>query len=495
MKPFPYFKKYLALLLSLVIAMSMLVTLPLTASAAGTVTPDISSAGQRLYIRLKLTDPFGFMAITSLSLNGSTLPCVDYAANGITEVGFLFLDAEQAPANTNALLASPDTVMVRGKQYDGNNFYANYDEMHAATLDHTIYFAAYATVNGQMTLSDVRSLVPSVLVEQGAQGTIHGLSITDATERALYAAILEYFEAFRQYEEHKSMENFSLKVASYNINFGQDNSVSGKPLNLQNIADVILENDLDVIALQEVHVYAGSKVSAGRHTPYEVAKLATAGSQNGDTYYWAFAAGLEGYSSFGSMYSSRLPGPTGWYTEGQGPGWDTVRQSGYGNAIISKYPILSVREVKVMAPGQTEQLEEINGYTYERRTILIAELDVNGTTVTVISTHFDLYTSSLNAAAEAVIAEMNNISTPTILLGDLNCGVNSAHLKKLKNAGFTFVGNGTPTHKDPANGQIDHIAYINTTIRDVTYCVLTDNKVSDHYPIIATLTGWKRTVH
>ena len=74
-----------------------------------------------------------------------------------------------------------------------------------------------------------------------------------------------------------------LKVGTYNINFGQDNSVEGKPLNLENIANVILENDLDLITLNEVHVYAASRKSAGRHTPFEVSKLANAGAKDGDT--------------------------------------------------------------------------------------------------------------------------------------------------------------------------------------------------------------------
>ncbi len=490
MKQKIHVKKALSVLLALVIVMSTLITLPLTASAAGDISLDISTAGNRLSIRLKLTDPFGVMAITSLSVDGNTLAYADYAENGVEEVGFLYLDAEQAPADANAILESSDAVMARGKKYDENRFCAIYGDMRAAALDHTVYFAAYAVVNGEMLLSGVRSVTPSVLVEQGASGAIFGVSVIDPTECALYASMLAYFEAFRAYEQNKQAQTMSLKVGTYNINFGQDNSVDGKPLNLQNVANVILENDLDVIALQEVHVYAADKKSAGRHTPYEVAKLATAGSQNGDTYYWAFAAGLEGHITYGTVYSASNPGPTGWSTEGKGPGWDTVDQSGYGNAIISKYPILSVREVKVMAPNQTEQMQTINGNTYERRVLLIAELDVNGTTVTVISTHFDLYTNAMNAAVSAIVTEMERISTPVILMGDLNCNSNDTPITNLKNAGFTFVGDGTSTHE---NGRIDYIAYANATVNDVSYCVLTDNKVSDHYPALATLTGWNRT--
>ena len=486
------FKKTLAVLLALFTLISSFMIMPASA-ASDDVVLDVSSGSKNLSIRLKLTDPFGLMAITSMSKNGQTIAFADYAAHGVGEVGFLFLDSETA-VSADELLNHSNTVMASGKKYDDNRFCATYGGLRAAALDHTVYFAAYAVVNGTMILSDVRSITPSVLVEQGAQGAILGVPVTDETERTLYGAILAYFQAYREHEEKLQTQAMVLKVGTYNINFGQDNSVSGKPLNLQNVANVILENDLDIIALNEVHIYAADRKSAGRHTPYEIAKLATAGSQNGDTYYWAFAAGLEGYSTYGTVYSASNPGPTGWYTEGQGAGWDTVRQSGYGNAIISKYPIKSVREVKVMAPGQTEQLQDINGKTYERRTILIAELDVNGTTVTVIATHFDLYTTGMNAAVNAIKQEMQNITTPIILMGDLNCNTNDAPITNLKNAGFTFVGldDNTATHAN-GGGRIDYIAYLNMTVTDTDYTVITSNKVSDHYPVVATLTGWKST--
>ena len=479
------FKRSLALLLSVLMVMSVFVMMPASA-ASNDVTLSIGSKSQNLWIRLKLTDPFGLMAITSVSKGGQTIAVDDYAANGIEEVGFMFLEST-VPANATTILQSSNTKKVCGGKYDANNFYAIYGELRAAVLDHTISFMAYAVVNGQMTLSTVRSIVPSTLVRQGAQGSIGGTPVADAMEIELYAAILQYFEAYSRYEDSQQAPwNGQLKVGTYNINFGQDNSVEGKPLNLQNIANVILENDLDVIALNEVHVYAANKKSAGRHTPYEVAKLATEGSRNGDTYYWAFAAGLEGYSGtpYGTVYSERNPGPTGWYTEGQGPGWDTVRQSGYGNAIISKYPIKSVREIKVMPRAQTEQLQIIEGTTYERRTVLIAELDVNGTIVTVMATHFDLVKSAMNAAVNVILDEMENISTPVILMGDLNCEPHYGPITNLKDE-FVFIGDDTKTHK---NGKLDYIAYANATVTVSDYQVLTDNNVSDHFPAIATLT-------
>ena len=480
------FKRSLALLLSLLMVMGAFMIMPASA-ASDTVKLDISSKSQKLMMRLKPMESFEWMPITSVSKGNDTIAFEDYAANGISEVGFMFLESKVVVSST-MMLNNSGTQMIRGQKYDTNQFYAIYDQLRASTLDHTVYFMAYAVVNGEMTVSGVRSITPNTLVAQGAQGSILGTSITDAAEIALYASTLQYFESYREYvESQRQPWNGQLKVGTYNINFGQDNSVDGKPLNLQNIANVILENDLDVIALNEVHIYAANKKSAGRHTPFEVARLATEGSQNGDTYYWAFAAGLEGYSGtpFGSVYNESNPGPTGWYAEGQGDGWDTVRKSGYGNAIISKYPIKSVREIKVMNKNQTEQLQVINGTTYERRTILIAEIDVNGTIVTVMATHFDLVKSSMNAAVTAIFNEIPNITTPIILMGDLNCEPVSGPIGNLSAGGFTFVGDNTGTHK---NGKLDYIAYTNATVTNVTYRVLTTNNVSDHFPAIATLT-------
>ena len=277
-----------------------------------------------------------------------------------------------------------------------------------------------------------------------------------------------------------------LKVGTYNINFGQDNSVEGKPLNLENIANVILENDLDLITLNEVHVYAASRKSAGRHTPFEVSKLANAGAKDGDTYAWAFAPGMDGSSPFGTVYSEENPGPGGFSAEGVGPAWNEATQSGYGNAILTKYPIKSVREVRVMAPGQTKQLEKINGYTFESRALLIAELDVHGEALTVIATHFDLYTVAMKAAIAAIAEEMKSISSPILLMGDLNCSPEDAPIHMLQDLGFVLIGDETDTHD--TGGRIDFIMYANATATDETYYVLSDNKVSDHRPVIAAMT-------
>ncbi len=478
MKKHPQFRKLLAILLAALTVMSSLVILPITASATNSVCLDISTENQKLRVRLKLSDPFGFMAITSLSMDGQTVAMDDYAAHGVTEVGFQFLKSE-AKKDTAAILADANTVKATGAKYDAENFYAVYEELYASELHHTVYFIAYAVVGGQTYTSDARSLKPYPLIAAGAKGEILGQVIESVEEKNCYATMLDYFLAYRQYL------GTSLNVGTYNINFGQDNSVEGKPHNLQNIVNVIKNNDLGVVALQEVNIYSSHAKSGGLHTPYEIAKMLT--EQTGEQYYWAFAAGLEGHSArpYQNAYSQSNPGPSGWSTEGQGPAWNTVSQSGYGNAIISKYPILSVREIKMMAPGQTQQLETINNRTYERRALLIAEIDVDGVPLTVMATHMDLPYVAINASVSTILQEIKNISTPVILMGDLNCLVGETPINSLESGGFTLIGDQTATHQ---NGKLDHILYTGATVTDVLYRVLTDNAVSDHYPALATFT-------
>ena len=114
MKKLLPFRKALAILLAALTVMSSLVILPITASATESIRLDISTENQKLRVRLKLSDPFGFMAITSLSMDGQTVAIDDYAAHGVTEVGFQFLKSK-AKKDTAAILADANTVKATAR--------------------------------------------------------------------------------------------------------------------------------------------------------------------------------------------------------------------------------------------------------------------------------------------------------------------------------------------------------------------------------------------
>ena len=188
--------RFLALFLSLLMVISAFVIMPASA-ASDTVTLDISSKSQKLMMRLKPMESFELMPITSVTKGNDTIAFEDYAANGISEVGFMFLESKVAVSSA-MMLNNSNTKMVRGKKYDTNQFYAIYDQLRASALDQTVYFMAYAVVNGEMTLSGVRLITPNTLVAQGAQGSILGTPITNAAEIGLYASTLQYFESYRE---------------------------------------------------------------------------------------------------------------------------------------------------------------------------------------------------------------------------------------------------------------------------------------------------------
>ena len=81
---------------------------------------------------------------------------------------------------------------------------------------------------------------------------------------------------------------------------------------------------------------------------------------------------------------------------------------------------------------------------------------------------------------------MKSISTPILLMGDLNCSPEDAPVKMLQELGFGLIGDETDTHD--TGGRIDFIMYANATVADTVYRVLSDNKVSDHRPVIVTMT-------
>ena len=81
----------------------------------------------------------------------------------------------------------------------------------------------------------------------------------------------------------------------------------------------------------------------------------------GETYYYCFAAGLDGYHPpFDADYAP------------------TQGKALYGNAIVSKYPILNFRTVKVAVKEQP-----VAAGGYEHRVFLIAEVKVDDCTLFV----------------------------------------------------------------------------------------------------------------
>lgn len=121
-----------------------------------------------------------------------------------------------------------------------------------------------------------------------------------------------------------------LRVATYNINCCRDYIDAWGDKSPRAIADFIEKEQIEICGLNEVDI--NSERSLGYNQPeYVIDKLE---ELTGETYYSCFAAGLDGYHPpFDKEYAP------------------TQGKALYGNAIISKYPIVNYRTVKVALEG------------------------------------------------------------------------------------------------------------------------------------------------
>ena len=159
---------------------------------------------------------------------------------------------------------------------------------------------------------------------------------------------------------------------------------------------------------------------------------------------------------------------------------------GYGNAILSKYPILKSENYI-----NTKFIKENRGFLY-------VEISINGKKIEIFNTHFPVRENERLEFAKHInrIVE-NKKSTEMIIGGDFNLGlapiakhVYEVHnkekydeLEELKKnfKDASFKENTYPV--ESTEGQLDKIMYKGSlTLKEVKRL---DDKISDHYPVMA----------
>ncbi len=97
----------------------------------------------------------------------------------------------------------------------------------------------------------------------------------------------------------------------------------------------------------------------------------------------------------------------------------------YGNGLISKYPIISreLFEVPQTDPSLNSRVEP--------RSILRVTLDVEGSPLTVMVTHYGLSVEERTKAVALTVELVKDAEHPVIFMGDLNATPNSTELKPL----------------------------------------------------------------
>ena len=174
-----------------------------------------------------------------------------------------------------------------------------------------------------------------------------------------------------------------IKIATYNISHCQDFSVTtadDAPVCIEKYAQYIRELDADVIALNEV--YMNGHCEDFKNQTEKLAQMA-------------------GYP---------------YYTDAVGKdlGWVAI-----GNAILSKYPIKSVKKIPIPTPVGEERRENENEW-YEDRVILCAVIDADGQKICVIATHFGLNGLEKERMLSALCPTIDGLDMPIVFLGDFN---------------------------------------------------------------------------
>ena len=209
------------------------------------------------------------------------------------------------------------------------------------------------------------------------------------------------------------------------------------------IADTIKKCEADIIGLQEIR-------DEGQDADYQSQAKIIAEKLGYHYYYFAEAIRVEGVNP-------------------------------YGNAIISRYPIISAETIMIPDP----EIKKYDGY-YETRCLLKATIDVrNG--LNVLVSHFGLNPDEQENAVETVVSNMPN--EHCVLMGDFNMEPDNQILNPIMQ-GLQDTAKFFSTYKlsfpsDTPKVKIDYI-FVSKDLK-VEYADIPEIISSDHRPHVATI--------
>lgn len=263
-----------------------------------------------------------------------------------------------------------------------------------------------------------------------------------------------------------------LNIMTYNIASGRyyhndaDFTPNGSTcvVDLSKCADVIRDIDPVFCGINEINIYKQAYLD--RYIP--------TGTPADQTAFLAEYTGLQHYY-FGKAFQ--------------------FDRSDYGNALISKYPILEAEVIPIPDP----EIKDDFGY-YESRGILKAKLDIAGG-ITLLQVHVGLNISENQNAVTTLCDVIDRTEGPIVLMGDFNMRPDNFLLDRIRERlqeirplepGYhhTF-----PSWQQDAQlpeplrnyrrCKIDYI-FASHHFRQLD-CRVHQVRVSDHMPLIATL--------
>ncbi len=227
-----------------------------------------------------------------------------------------------------------------------------------------------------------------------------------------------------------------LRVLCYNIHHGE--GTDGK-VDLPRLAAVIRAANPDLVALQEVD--DRTRRTGGVDQTAELRRL----------------TGLHG--RFGKQID---------YEGG-----------GYGQAILSRFPIADLKIYRL--PGVPER---------EQRMALEARIDIDGRMVSFVSTHLHHQSEAFREQQAAKLNELFGAGDHAVILaGDFNATGDSMPLTVLARQ-WEVVGSGAPLATFPSAEpvkQIDFVLFRRGQFRVIDVKVLNEPVASDHRPVLAVI--------
>ena len=182
-----------------------------------------------------------------------------------------------------------------------------------------------------------------------------------------------------------------LKIMTYNIQHGHVH-LSTKPgdeIDLTKVGDVIRDIGADIVGLNEVR-------GNGSHPDYT-----------------AQAEFLANYLGFHAYFGRAI------YFPNLGP---------YGNAVISRYPIIEAKVIPIPDPYNAKELK---GY-FEPRCIVRVVVELpDGKRLAVYSSHFGLNPEEAEHAVTTAVTVLREEALPFVLMGDFNLTPDSPILAPL----------------------------------------------------------------
>lgn len=160
------------------------------------------------------------------------------------------------------------------------------------------------------------------------------------------------------------------------------------------------------------------------------------------------------------------------------PAFEYRCQGGFGNAILSRHPLLSVQQWQLLSPRLYDGTEPS-----EPRALALCTVEIEGTRVLVGSTHLPRYDPTMRTeASERLLGLLDQLPTPWIVCGDFNQPPEAWLSSPWEITPAPSVA--TYPTKDPVEA-IDYAIFRGVE----AIAAARQSTASDHLPIVVTTSG------